>query len=103
MNRYQLETVTLVDAQCGENQVWDNCGSSCPTTCEDSGPKTCIMIQILYTKSDEGCMITREHTLSTLMHPVKVVPSFWQCVAGCTCKEGFVKNSVGACVSPSQC
>ncbi|XP_076389767.1 chymotrypsin inhibitor-like [Megachile rotundata] len=64
-----FSVLTLVDAQCGENQVWDNCGSSCPTTCEDSGPKTCIM----------------------------------QCVAGCTCKEGFVKNSVGACVSPSQC
>ncbi|KAJ3544094.1 hypothetical protein NM208_g3234 [Fusarium decemcellulare] len=30
-------------------------------------------------------------------------PCTLQCVAGCFCKNGFIRNSAGACVKPSQC
>ncbi|XP_078032930.1 chymotrypsin inhibitor-like [Augochlora pura] len=26
-----------------------------------------------------------------------------QCVIGCQCKEGFLRNSAGSCVSPQSC
>ncbi|CAL1266706.1 unnamed protein product [Larinioides sclopetarius] len=56
---------------CGANAEYRECGSACPPTCADRGKKNKI------------CTM--------------------QCVSGCFCKKGFVKNNRGVCVKPQEC
>ncbi|EZA54878.1 hypothetical protein X777_05381 [Ooceraea biroi] len=31
---------------CGENEVYNSCGSSCPSTCETPNPPICTLVSI---------------------------------------------------------
>ena len=61
--------------QCGENEVYDTCGTACPATCKDlrypisKAPKMCILM----------------------------------CKIGCFCKPGYYRSDDGKCVLPEKC
>ena len=56
-------------SQCGYNEVYTNCGTACPLTCEKPNIGPCTL----------------------------------QCVIGCQCKKGYLRNKFGKCVSPDKC
>ncbi|VDM63703.1 unnamed protein product [Angiostrongylus costaricensis] len=56
--------ITALSNECGQNEVFDFCGSSCEPSCRDPNPQTCT----------------------------------FQCVTGCRCKDGFLRNDKGRCV-----
>ncbi|CAF4650323.1 unnamed protein product [Rotaria sp. Silwood1] len=60
-------------SKCGENQVYDQCGSACPRSCKD----------LFYPQKPKFCTL--------------------QCVAGCFCEEGLYRTENGACVQPKEC
>jgi len=61
--------------KCSENEVYQECGSAFPFTCDDfaytlpKGPKGCIKVY----------------------------------VSGCFCKEGYYRDEGGRCVAPENC
>ncbi|CAL1266710.1 unnamed protein product [Larinioides sclopetarius] len=55
---------------CTEDEEYQECGSACPSTCENIG---------------------------------KNLPCTLQCVPGCFCKKGLVRNDQGDCVEPEEC
>ncbi|KAG8177858.1 hypothetical protein JTE90_027123 [Oedothorax gibbosus] len=55
---------------CGENEIFENCGSACPKTCRNRNA---------------------------------VVPCTLQCIKGCFCKPGYVRGPNGRCILPSFC
>ena len=60
---------------CGKNQEYNDCGTSCPPTCDDfSYP---------------------------LPKPLKRCTA--ACIAGCFCKEGFYRTDKNRCVPPEKC
>ncbi|CAG2123192.1 unnamed protein product, partial [Medioppia subpectinata] len=59
---------------CGPNEVYNSCGSSCPDTCESV---------LKGNKYQQTCTM--------------------QCVSGCFCRDGLVKDGSGKCVSTDVC
>ncbi|XP_055930162.1 zonadhesin-like [Argiope bruennichi] len=55
---------------CGENEVFQECGTACPASCSSPVPQ-------------------------------RACPAI--CVRGCFCKPGFIRDSSGRCVRPEQC
>ncbi|KAG8181902.1 hypothetical protein JTE90_026060 [Oedothorax gibbosus] len=120
------------NAVCGENEEFTNCGTACPMTCDniDNPPKVCTLQCVIgcqcqkgYVRNAEGKCVLPEQcpskavcgknqvyqecgtacplTCENLGNPPKVCTL--QCVVGCACQEGYVKNSEGECVKPEQC
>nr|XP_033324493.1 chymotrypsin inhibitor-like [Megalopta genalis] len=54
---------------CPPNEVWNDCGTACPKTCENPNPQICTE----------------------------------QCVIGCQCKDGLVRNKNWKCVPKWKC
>ncbi|XP_073968282.1 chymotrypsin inhibitor-like [Bombus fervidus] len=59
----------LTQASCPANEVWNDCGTACPLTCEDPNPGICTV----------------------------------QCVPGCECIDGYVRNEYQKCVELDDC
>ncbi|RWS24569.1 Zonadhesin-like protein, partial [Leptotrombidium deliense] len=69
---YQPPQQSPFETQCGQNEIFLNCGTSCEDTCEtifDTRPRACT----------------------------------YQCVMGCFCTQGLVRDRNGNCVSRNQC
>ncbi|CAF3491210.1 unnamed protein product [Rotaria sp. Silwood2] len=60
-------------SDCGENEVYKDCGSSCPPSCKD----------LFYPQESKFCTE--------------------QCVAGCFCQQGLYRAENGTCVKPEEC
>ncbi|CAF1451396.1 unnamed protein product, partial [Rotaria sordida] len=58
---------------CSKNEVYNPCGSSCPSSCKD----------LCYPQKHKLCSL--------------------QCVSGCFCKEGLYRTEGGKCVVPKEC
>lgn len=58
----------------GRNEVFSECGSACPETCDS-----------IAKDGSEPRICTAN------------------CVIGCTCREGYVRNGEGECVLPEEC
>jgi len=58
---------------CGENQVYNECGSACPPSCDG----------LFYPQTSQVCTA--------------------QCVAGCFCKPGYFRTKDGKCITPEEC
>ncbi|XP_076648246.1 zonadhesin-like isoform X2 [Halictus rubicundus] len=57
------------DDRCPPNEDWNECGTACPSTCKNPGPRICTL----------------------------------QCVKGCQCKPGLLRNESGECVPKESC
>uniref|UniRef100_A0A0K0D9D8 TIL domain-containing protein n=1 Tax=Angiostrongylus cantonensis TaxID=6313 RepID=A0A0K0D9D8_ANGCA len=66
LNRY---FITALPNECGQNEVFDVCGSACEPSCRDSNPVACT----------------------------------FQCVIGCRCKDGFLRDDKGRCHPQKYC
>ncbi|XP_015930600.1 zonadhesin-like [Parasteatoda tepidariorum] len=111
-------------AACGENEEFNSCGSACPANCRNRYPncsKTCV--QGCFCKpgfirsSNNSCILPASCPIecydyeefkecgsscpSTCTDRNPTCTS--QCVRGCFCKAGYIKDSNGKCVLPSQC
>ncbi|XP_076298597.1 serine protease inhibitor swm-1-like [Lasioglossum baleicum] len=54
---------------CPSNENWNECGTACPPTCDNPKPTVCTT----------------------------------QCVQGCQCNSGLVRNKSGQCIPPNWC
>jgi len=126
------DTCAAKEAVCGENEEYTNCGTACPLTCDnlDNPPKACTKQCVIgchcqkgYVRNAQGKCVLPEQcpskavcgknqeyqecgtacplTCDNLDNPPKVCTL--QCVIGCACQKGYVKNSEGECVLPEQC
>ena len=70
-----IDTDSDDSEECGENEEFNSCGSSCPKTCDD------------------------------FAYPISTKPKICTavCVLGCFCKSGYYKNKKGKCVKSSEC
>ncbi|XP_055949174.1 zonadhesin-like isoform X5 [Argiope bruennichi] len=66
----EVTTPAVPTDTCGANEEYKNCGTACPSTCANIG-------------MDRICTL--------------------ECVPGCFCKKGFVRNDQGQCVEPDDC
>nr|XP_042912443.1 tenascin-like isoform X3 [Parasteatoda tepidariorum] len=114
---------------CGKNEVYSECGSTCPQTCANLGNnevctsqcvKGCFCREGLI-RNDEGVCVQPnqcpKHTCSknevytecgsacpiTCANLGKDQACTAQCVTGCFCQKGLVRNDQGECVDPNQC
>ncbi|CAF3152891.1 unnamed protein product [Rotaria sp. Silwood2] len=60
-------------SNCDENEIYDQCGSSCPPNCKD----------LCYPQKPKFCTL--------------------QCVAGCFCEQGLYRTENDKCVKPEEC
>lgn len=59
--------------ECGPNELYNECGSACPETCDTFNGLV----------ENRACILL--------------------CVPGCFCKDGFVRSKDGQCIPPSEC
>ncbi|XP_039439707.1 zonadhesin-like [Culex pipiens pallens] len=59
--------------ECGPNELYNECGTACPETCDTFNGLV----------ENRACILL--------------------CVPGCFCKDGFVRNKDGQCIPPSEC
>ncbi|GFT45325.1 zonadhesin [Nephila pilipes] len=117
-------------AECGENEVYNQCGPACPPTCITQGqPVSChhecvrgcfckpgfvrgpdgkcinpTLCPLVCGKNEEflQCGSTCPASCGTLSNP-RSLPCKKVCVRGCFCKPGFVRGSDGSCIPPTTC
>jgi len=116
--------------ECGLNQHYESCGTTCPLTCDnyDDPPLTCVQMCNPGCHCDEGyvnddgrcvkpeqcpqkvcgeneryaeCGSACPLTCDNYLNPPKICPAM--CVSGCQCEKGFVKARDGRCVKPEEC
>ncbi|XP_035220585.1 zonadhesin-like isoform X2 [Stegodyphus dumicola] len=116
--------------RCGKDEVFLDCGSACPPTCENKGKSTpcpfqcvrgCFCKHGLVRNENRKCVPPEQcpkqelcgkdevfHECgsvcpATCTNKDKPSPCTLQCVRGCFCKRGLVRNEYGKCVLPEQC
>ncbi|GFR05007.1 hypothetical protein TNCT_498982 [Trichonephila clavata] len=117
---------------CDENEEYTDCGSACPPTCSNQGKnQACILLCVPgcfcregLVRNDAGKCVEPEDCPSSPEEICKENEEYLscgsacpptcsnsgkneicttQCVSGCFCKEGFVKNDQGECVKLEEC
>ncbi|GBM98796.1 Zonadhesin [Araneus ventricosus] len=120
----------LCPVVCKENELFLECGSACPLTCDNIGtPNIPCTLQCIkgcfckpgYVKDRTGrcilpnfcpivCGINEEFkecgtacpaNCTNRLQPQHQCPT--ECVKGCFCRPGFVRDPNGKCVPPDQC
>ncbi|XP_035227821.1 zonadhesin-like, partial [Stegodyphus dumicola] len=110
---------------CRKNEEYNNCGTACPPTCSNPNPvctRQCVkgcFCKKGYIKNDDGhctrrelcpkrsCGINEEYNNcgtacpATCSRPNPVCTK--QCVRGCVCKKGYIRNDNGICIRREQC
>eukprot|EP00486_Rosalina_sp_Unknown_P000472 CAMPEP_0201565154 /NCGR_PEP_ID=MMETSP0190_2-20130828/4046_1 /ASSEMBLY_ACC=CAM_ASM_000263 /TAXON_ID=37353 /ORGANISM="Rosalina sp." /LENGTH=525 /DNA_ID=CAMNT_0047982299 /DNA_START=52 /DNA_END=1629 /DNA_ORIENTATION=- len=114
------EPIILTTEECGENEVYDSCGTACPKKCGDSGFGPCVLscnpgcfCKPGYVLDEEdGECIPEDECVSTTADPTECGeneeyqtcgtacpaicgddafgPCTMQCVTGCFCKTGYI-------------
>ncbi|VDP28241.1 unnamed protein product [Soboliphyme baturini] len=111
---------------CGKNAHHLQCGSACPKTCENPTGGICsrecvpgCFCKDGFLRNSEGecvrenecynpCGNNEKYTTCGSMCPKTCDkptggPCTRECVPGCFCKDGFVRNKDGYCVKPNEC
>ncbi|MEE6481989.1 hypothetical protein FKM82_013102 [Ascaphus truei] len=126
----QTAQTPTTPADCGENRIFNECGSACPANCTHYDPspvctkqcvRGCFCKEGLVEDGSGGCIplkmcasCTGNTTFTTCgtacpsnctnyMDEDRICTM--QCVIGCVCKPGYVHLSgkTGPCVSPCDC
>nr|UPQ64758.1 zonadhesin-like protein 2 [Plectrocnemia conspersa] len=109
---------------CGDNEVY-KCGSVCPATCDNRNPActkqcvygcfckegyilnngVCILIEDCPSEcpADEIYMECGTACPATCENYGKSIMCTFQCVSGCFCKTGLVRDCNGKCIKPENC
>ncbi|KAL7037309.1 hypothetical protein ACKWTF_009157 [Chironomus riparius] len=111
------------------NMIWNECGSACEPSCEKQ-PDYCILVCVAKCVCIEGyvldsngnCILPTQcpSDITTCTEPNTEYsfcgsacepscryrrPRFCttQCIEGCRCKKGYIRNDQDVCVHPVQC
>ncbi|KAG8183312.1 hypothetical protein JTE90_002804 [Oedothorax gibbosus] len=115
--------------QCGTNEVYNECGTACPKTCKNRNYQIKCIAKCVkgcfceegYVRNDKGkcvkpyqcpsdtcganevykdCGTACPKTCANRNIKIRCID---ECVEGCFCKDGYVRNDEGICVKPNQC
>ncbi|XP_071563543.1 serine protease inhibitor swm-1-like isoform X2 [Temnothorax nylanderi] len=115
--------MTIAQRRCPRNQEWI-CGSACPPSCNSQPNQPCTLQCVEKCQCKDGLLLNSSGNCMTIAqrrcprnqewttcgsacppscNSQPNQPCTLQCVIGCQCRQGFLLNSSGNCVHPSQC